>query len=137
MSLRAVIQSVSVNASMLATVRPNQYPMPARRRREHGLVIDGLVVGVRDGGDPIGEPLTGPTSAVRMPSDSPMEASPRHPQWQNGATGAAGPEHLLRNDRITAALTAHHDHETLPPATAVDTAAQPNPRTRRGPKPER
>jgi hypothetical protein len=41
------------------------------------------------------------------------------------------------NDRITAALTAHHDHETLPPATAVDTAAQPNPRSIRGPKPER
>jgi hypothetical protein len=39
------------------------------------------------------------------------------------------------NDRITAALTAHHDHETLPPAPAVDTAAQPNPRTRRGPEP--
>ncbi len=41
------------------------------------------------------------------------------------------------NDRITAALTAHHDHETLPPAPAVDTAAQPNPRTRRGPEPAR
>ena len=34
------------------------------------------------------------------------------------------------NDRITAALTAHHDHETLPPAPAVDTAAQTKPRTR-------
>jgi hypothetical protein len=31
------------------------------------------------------------------------------------------------NDRITAALTAHHDHETLPPAPAVDTAAQTKP----------
>jgi hypothetical protein len=34
------------------------------------------------------------------------------------------------NDRITAALTAQHDHEILPAAPAVDTAAQPNPRTR-------
>ncbi len=60
-----------------------------------------------------------------------MEASPslRHTQWQNGATGATGPEHLLLNDRITAALTANRDHETLPAAPAVDTAAQPNPRT--------
>jgi integrase len=41
------------------------------------------------------------------------------------------------NDRITAALAAQHDHETLPPAPAVDTAAQPNPRTRRGPEPAR
>jgi hypothetical protein len=31
------------------------------------------------------------------------------------------------NDRITAALAAHHDHETLPPAPAVDTAAQTKP----------
>jgi integrase len=41
------------------------------------------------------------------------------------------------NDRITAALAAGHDRETLPAATAVDTAAQPNPRTRRGPEPAR
>ena len=38
------------------------------------------------------------------------------------------------NDRITAALAAGYDHETLPAAPAVDTAAQPNPRTRRGPE---
>jgi integrase len=36
------------------------------------------------------------------------------------------------NDRITAALAANHDHETLPAVPAVDTAAQPNPRTRTG-----
>ena len=41
------------------------------------------------------------------------------------------------NDQITAALTADHDHETLPAATAVDAAVQPNPRTRRGPEPGR
>ncbi len=41
------------------------------------------------------------------------------------------------NDQITAALTAGQDHETLPAAPAVDSAAQPNPRTRRGPEPRR
>ena len=41
------------------------------------------------------------------------------------------------NDRITAALAAGHSRETLPAAPAVDTAAQPNPRTRRGPEPAR
>jgi integrase len=41
------------------------------------------------------------------------------------------------NDRITAALAAGHDRETLPAAPAVDAAAQPNPRTRRGPEPAR
>jgi integrase len=41
------------------------------------------------------------------------------------------------NDRITAALAADHDRETLPAAPAVDSAAQPNPRTRRGPEPAR
>jgi len=39
------------------------------------------------------------------------------------------------NDRITAALATNHDHETLPTVPAVDAAAQPNPRTRRGPEP--
>ncbi len=34
------------------------------------------------------------------------------------------------NDQITAALTASQDHETLPAATAVQHAAQPNPRIR-------
>jgi integrase len=41
------------------------------------------------------------------------------------------------NDRITAALAAAYDRETLPAAPAVDAAAQPNPRTRRGPEPAR
>ncbi len=41
------------------------------------------------------------------------------------------------NDQITAALAAGQDHETLPAATAVHHAAQPNPRTRRGPEPGR
>jgi integrase len=41
------------------------------------------------------------------------------------------------NDQITAALTDDHDHETLPAAPAVHHAAQPNPRTRRGPEPGR
>ena len=41
------------------------------------------------------------------------------------------------NDRITAALAAAYDRETLPAAPAMDTAAQPNPRTRRGPEPAR
>ena len=35
------------------------------------------------------------------------------------------------NDRITAALAAGYDRETLPAAPVVDTAAQSNPRTRR------
>src|SRR5215470_12429045 len=34
------------------------------------------------------------------------------------------------NDRITAALAADQDHETLSPVPAVDPAAQPNPQTR-------
>ncbi|HEX4100040.1 MAG TPA: tyrosine-type recombinase/integrase [Pseudonocardiaceae bacterium] len=41
------------------------------------------------------------------------------------------------NDQITAALAAGQDHETLPAATAVHHAAQPNLRTRRGPEPGR
>jgi integrase len=41
------------------------------------------------------------------------------------------------NDQITAALTADHDHETLPAAPAVQHAAQPTSRTRRGPEPGR
>jgi integrase len=41
------------------------------------------------------------------------------------------------NDRITAALAAGQDRETLPAAPAVDAAAQPSPRTRRGPEPAR
>jgi integrase len=41
------------------------------------------------------------------------------------------------NDQITAALTADHDHETLPTAPAVQHAAQPTSRTRRGPEPGR
>lgn len=45
---------------------------------------------------------------------------------------------LIRDSgQITAALAAGHDRETLPAAPAVDTAAQPNPRTRRGPEPAR
>ncbi|HWR49166.1 MAG TPA: hypothetical protein VN327_16390 [Pseudonocardiaceae bacterium] len=34
------------------------------------------------------------------------------------------------NDRITAALAASQDHETLPAARAVAATAQPNPRAR-------
>jgi hypothetical protein len=34
------------------------------------------------------------------------------------------------NGRITAALTASHDRETLPSAPDVDATAKPNPRTR-------
>jgi hypothetical protein len=39
--------------------------------------------------------------------------------------------------RITAALAAGQDRETLPAVAAVDAAAQPNPRTRCRPQPAR
>jgi hypothetical protein len=51
--------------------------------------------------------------------------------------GERGCEHGFSALIITAALAAGQHRETLPAAPGVDTAAQPNPRTRRGAEPAR
>ncbi len=56
---RAVIQRVSVKASMLAAPPPKREPVPEAPDAAEGgvgLVVHGLVVDVHDaGGDPVGE----------------------------------------------------------------------------------